>query len=132
MRSNYLLWRQIVSPCSNCPARMERSIKILPYSAMMNGSGSGAKSYSSTIGKSKREILWGYHERTFRAVLPETGGNIAHTWCGSGKHSVYWNRSVFIYPDILQEPAKEILRQFMANQTAIIFWFSILAIGAAC
>ncbi|CAG0994116.1 hypothetical protein METP2_02799 [Methanosarcinales archaeon] len=38
--------------------------------------------------------------------------------------------SVFNYPDILQEPAKEILRQFMANQSAIIFWFSILAIGA--
>lgn len=38
--------------------------------------------------------------------------------------------SVFNYPDILQEPAKEILRQFTANQTAIIFWFSILAIGA--
>ncbi|PWB55883.1 MAG: DUF4386 domain-containing protein [Candidatus Methanoperedenaceae archaeon] len=38
--------------------------------------------------------------------------------------------SVFNYPDILQEPAKEILRQFMTNQNAIIFWFSILAIGA--
>ncbi len=39
-------------------------------------------------------------------------------------------RSVFNYPDILQEPAKEILRQFTANQNAIIFWFAILAIGA--
>jgi len=38
--------------------------------------------------------------------------------------------SVFNYPDILQDPAKEIFRQFMTNQTAIIFWFSILAIGA--
>ena len=38
--------------------------------------------------------------------------------------------SVFNYPDILQEPAKEILRQFTINQTMIIFWFSILAIGA--
>ncbi|VVB53476.1 Uncharacterised protein [uncultured archaeon] len=38
--------------------------------------------------------------------------------------------SVFNYPDILQEPPKEILRQFTANQNTIIFWFSILAIGA--
>lgn len=38
--------------------------------------------------------------------------------------------SVFNYPDILQEPAKEILRQFTTNQNEIIFWFSILAIGA--
>jgi hypothetical protein len=38
--------------------------------------------------------------------------------------------SVFNYPDILQEPAKEILRQFTTNQNAIIFWFGILAIGA--
>ena len=38
--------------------------------------------------------------------------------------------SVFNYPDILQQPAKEIFRQFTANQNTIIFWFSILAIGA--
>ncbi len=36
--------------------------------------------------------------------------------------------SVFNYPDILQEPAIEILRQFMANQNAIIFWFSICSL----
>lgn len=38
--------------------------------------------------------------------------------------------SVFNYPEILQQPATEILRQFMTNQNAILFWFTILAIGA--
>lgn len=38
--------------------------------------------------------------------------------------------SVFNYPDILHESAKEIFRQFTANQNAIIFWFSSLVIGA--
>ncbi len=38
--------------------------------------------------------------------------------------------TVFNYPDILQEQSKEILQQFTTNQNAVIFWFSILAIGA--
>ncbi len=65
-------------------------------------------------------------ERSYRkmvAVLLILGAVLANiAFIGLG--------SVFNYPDILQEPAKEILRQFMTNQNAIIFWFSILAIGA--
>ena len=39
--------------------------------------------------------------------------------------------SVFNYPDILQEPAEEILTQFRADEGAIITLFSLLALSAA-
>jgi hypothetical protein len=39
--------------------------------------------------------------------------------------------SVFNYPDILQEPAEEILTQFRADEAAIITLFALLALSAA-
>jgi hypothetical protein len=39
--------------------------------------------------------------------------------------------SVFNYPDILQEPAEEILTQFRADEAAIITLFTLLALSAA-
>ncbi len=88
------------------------------------------KSSSGTTGIQKVEyyedIMNGLSERSYRKlaaallVLGAVLANIAFIGLGS----------VFNYPDILQEPAKEILRQFTINQNAIIFWFGILAIGA--
>jgi hypothetical protein len=40
--------------------------------------------------------------------------------------------SVFAYPDVLREPAAEILQRFGANQTPVITGFLALAAAAAC
>ncbi len=39
--------------------------------------------------------------------------------------------SVFNYPNILQEPAKQVFLKFSANQWSIIAWFLLLTLGAA-
>jgi hypothetical protein len=38
---------------------------------------------------------------------------------------------VFNYPDVLKEPVEEILAQFRASQSAVMFWFAVLAFSAA-
>jgi Domain of unknown function (DUF4386) len=38
---------------------------------------------------------------------------------------------VFNYPDVLKEPAEEILAKFRASQNAVMFWFAVLALSAA-
>ena len=38
--------------------------------------------------------------------------------------------SVFDYPDVLREPAEQILREFAARQRAIMTWFAVLALSA--
>ena len=39
--------------------------------------------------------------------------------------------SVFDYPDVLAEPAGEILARFRASQTTVVTWFTVLALSAA-
>ena len=39
--------------------------------------------------------------------------------------------SIFNYPDVLGEPAEEILAAFRASQAAVVAWFSVLALSAA-
>ena len=39
--------------------------------------------------------------------------------------------TVFNYPDVLKEPVDDILADFRASQTAVTFWFSVLALSAA-
>lgn len=39
--------------------------------------------------------------------------------------------SIFNYPDVLDEPAREVLADFRAEQTAIGSWFAVLALSAA-
>ena len=39
--------------------------------------------------------------------------------------------AVFDYPDILKRPAAEILAAFRADSGAVMFWFAVLALGAA-
>ena len=39
--------------------------------------------------------------------------------------------SSFNYPDILKEPAADILARFSEHQTGVTFWFTILALSAA-
>ncbi|MBU2669075.1 DUF4386 family protein [Actinoplanes bogorensis] len=39
--------------------------------------------------------------------------------------------SVFDYPDILKEPTDVILASFTAHQTAVVSWFTVLALSAA-
>jgi Domain of unknown function (DUF4386) len=38
--------------------------------------------------------------------------------------------SAFEYPDILKEPAADIMAAFRESQTAVVLWFTVLAIGA--
>ena len=38
---------------------------------------------------------------------------------------------VFNYPDVLKEPVEEILAKFRASQSAVMFWFTLLAVSAA-
>lgn len=38
--------------------------------------------------------------------------------------------SAFNYPEILQQPAEKILREFTAHQGVIVAWFLVLALGA--
>jgi hypothetical protein len=39
--------------------------------------------------------------------------------------------TVFNYPDILGEPVEDILAAFQANQTAVVGWFTVMALSAA-
>jgi hypothetical protein len=39
--------------------------------------------------------------------------------------------TVFDYPDVLSRPAAEVLAAFRADQTAIVTWFTVLALSAA-
>jgi hypothetical protein len=39
--------------------------------------------------------------------------------------------TVFNYPDVLGEPVEDILAAFRANQTAVVVWFSVMALSAA-
>jgi hypothetical protein len=39
--------------------------------------------------------------------------------------------TVFNYPDVLKEPVDDVLAAFRASQTAVTFWFSVLALSAA-
>ncbi|MBL1072773.1 DUF4386 domain-containing protein [Nocardia sp. 2] len=39
--------------------------------------------------------------------------------------------SVFDYPDVLSRPAAEVLAMFRADQTGVVTWFTLLALGAA-
>lgn len=39
--------------------------------------------------------------------------------------------SIFNYPDVLDEPAAQVLADFRANETAVSAWFAILALSAA-
>jgi hypothetical protein len=39
--------------------------------------------------------------------------------------------SIFNYPDVLNEPAGEVLTAFRDNQNAVSGWFSVLALSAA-
>lgn len=39
--------------------------------------------------------------------------------------------TVFNYPDVLKEPAGEILASFRESQTAVSFWFAVMALSAA-
>ena len=62
-------------------------------------------------------------ERKWTGALLIAGAVIANAaFAGLG--------SVFHYPDILQQPAAEILRQFSAQQGVIGLWFLLLALGA--
>jgi len=38
---------------------------------------------------------------------------------------------VFNYPDVLGEPVEDILAAFRANQTAVVGWFTVMALSAA-
>jgi hypothetical protein len=38
---------------------------------------------------------------------------------------------VFNYPDVLGEPVDDILAAFRANQTAVVGWFTVMALSAA-
>ena len=38
---------------------------------------------------------------------------------------------VFNYPDVLGEPVDDILAAFRANQTAVVVWFTVMALSAA-
>jgi hypothetical protein len=38
---------------------------------------------------------------------------------------------VFNYPDILGEPVDDILAAFLANQTTVVVWFTVMALSAA-
>ena len=39
--------------------------------------------------------------------------------------------SIFNYPDVLDEPAADVLASFRAHEGAVSFWFSVLALSAA-
>jgi hypothetical protein len=39
--------------------------------------------------------------------------------------------SIFNYPDILKEPVDDILAAFRASETAVVAWFTVLALSAA-
>jgi hypothetical protein len=39
--------------------------------------------------------------------------------------------TVFTYPDVLGEPPEDILVPFRASQTAVVAWFTVLALSAA-
>ena len=39
--------------------------------------------------------------------------------------------TVFNYPDVLREPAEEILAEFRADQTTVVAWFALMALSAA-
>ena len=39
--------------------------------------------------------------------------------------------TVFNYPDVLGEPVDDILAAFRANQTAVVAWFTVMALSAA-
>ena len=39
--------------------------------------------------------------------------------------------TVFNYPDVLKEPVDDILAAFRASQTAVVAWFTVLALSAA-
>jgi len=38
---------------------------------------------------------------------------------------------VFNYPDVLGEPVEDILAAFRANETAVVVWFTVMALSAA-
>ena len=62
--------------------------------------------------------------RKLTAVLLITAAvltNVAFTVLGT----------VFNYPDVLKEPVEDILARFRASQTAVVAWFTVLALSAA-
>lgn len=54
-------------------------------------------------------------------ILAAVLANVAFTALGS----------IFNYPDVLDEPASEVLAAFRDDQTAVSSWFSVLALSAA-
>jgi hypothetical protein len=54
-------------------------------------------------------------------ILAAVLANVAFTALGS----------IFNYPDVLNEPARDVLASFRAHESAVSAWFSVLALSAA-